>query len=871
MEKIFNHKNVEKNKIYFWKKNNFFSERFLNKKPFSIIMPPPNVTGKLHIGHAWDYSIQDLLIRYKKLHDYDVLYIPGYDHAGIATQSKIEQILLKNSNKTRYDLGKNKLIEQIIKFSNENIKLIKNQWNKLGLSIDESYEYFTFNETFKKIVNEIFVNLYDKGMIYQGTKMIYWDVAQQTALSNIEVEHHKQKGKLYYLKYFLQNNNKEFLLVATTRPETIFVDQALVVNKKDERFKKYINKKVINPINNKIIPVISDDYVSIEYGTGVMKCTPAHDFNDYKIGKKYNLKFDACIDKKGKITKLAGVEYEGLDRFEARKKIISNLKSKNLLFKTENIIHNVVYSQRSNTIVEPLISKQWFILMSKFAKKIITMQNSKEKIIFFPEKFNNNLINWMKEIEDWCISRQIWWGHRIPVWYNNSNNNKIYVSDNPPENLDEWKQDDSVLDTWFSSSLLAFAGLGWKYNTKIFDRFFPSDVLVTGYDIIFFWVSRMIFQTSNLLNKQAFKNILIHGLIRDAKGLKMSKSLNNGIDPMDVIEKYGSDSLRFFLLTNSSPGKDLKYNDEKIKYAWNFINKIWNASRFVVQNIPKNFQFNFKSIFSNNKNKINLWILNEFINFQKMWFKNMEKFEFAIAANELISFFWDKYCCWYIEFSKIIIEENKEEIINVLVYILVQSLKMLHPYIPFVTEDIYQKLKIKESILLERYDSYKDLNLDFTSIIDVNLVIDIISKIREFRSIEKINKNNIKLQFNIISKIKFIDVDINMMNKFFDKIINSKLLEIKNHYDSKQNNVLLTTNYNKVIIEIILTSESKKIIYKKFESQLLKLNDEINRSKKILANKNFLEKANSTKVQLEKDKLKKYEQAKKNILSKIEK
>ncbi len=864
MEKIYNYLRIEEKNAKFWKENNFFIKHSNLQKPFSIIMPPPNLTGKLHIGHAWDYALQDLIIRYKKLSGYDVLYVPGLDHAGVATQAKVEAEIWQESKQTRYDLGKDKLIEKMNKFVKNNANIIHEQWSKLGLAIEQDKEFFTLDDNLKKIVTKIFVNLYNQNLIYRGTKIISWDVKQSTALSNIEVEHRTVTGKMYYFKYFLKDT-KDYLEVATTRPETMFADQALVINTKDERYKKYFGKEVYNPVNDQLLPIIFDDYVDMSYGTGVMKCTPAHDLNDYNIAIKHHLNMPICINIDGTLNELAN-EYNGLDRFIARNKIIDKLQKKDLITKIEDHLHNVGFSQRTNTIVEPILSKQWFISMKKIALQIIKMQKSKDKINFFPKNFNDNLIVWMKNIEDWCISRQIWWGHQIPVWYHKTLD-KIYIAETPPNDIKNWIQDLDVLDTWFSSSLLSFAGLGWNFNNKIFTRFFPSDVLVTGYDIIFFWVSRMIFQTINLLENKAFKNVLIHGLIRDEKGLKMSKSLGNGIDPMDIISKYGADTLRFFLLTNSSPGQDLKYNVSKVEYAWSFINKLWNAARFVLNNICENFKINFNELSLVN-DPVNSWILFEFENFKKQWMKNMDNFEFSLAGLELINFFWNKYCSWYIEFVKINLASScANETINILVFVLNECLKMLHPYIPFVTEEIYQMLNFKKSILIEKY---YQLQTKFEKNIDnAFLIIGIINKLREFRAKENISSKILQLDINIVfnGKHKQKKYDIIYINKFLSKLINVQIKDFIFGNSSNVKNIVLSCD--DFLIEIITNESLTGLIYKNLKNELDKLEIEIIRSEKILANKNFLNKADPQKVQLEQEKLSKYKYAKEMVLSKI--
>lgn len=560
LDSKYNHHLVEQNKYENWVKKNLFKANVDSQKPkFSIILPPPNVTGKLHIGHAWDTSLQDAIIRFKKTTGYDTLFLPGMDHSGISTQVKVEE-KLRQQNIDKYKLGRENFLKEAWKWKEEYASIIRSQWAKLGLSLDYSIEKFTLDSDVNDVVNEIFVKFYNDNIIYKDKQIVNWDPMQKTAISNIEVIYKQVEGKMYYFKYMLENSN-EYLTVATTRPETMFADQCVVVNPNDERYQKYIGKNVINPVNNQIIPVIADKYVDVEFGTGVMKCTPAHDANDFVLGKKHNLDMVVCLNVDGYVNDVAGKLYSGLDRFEARAKIIENLKQNNLLVKIEDITHQVGFSERSNAVVEPYLSDQWFVRMEKFNKMILDLQASNNKINFFPERFNDVLIRWMENAHDWCISRQLWWGHQIPCWYN-KHTNELYVSKTAPVDIENWTRDEDVLDTWFSSGLWAFSTLmnGQGFDSKHFKAYFPTSVLVTGYDIIFFWVARMIFQTLEYTKQIPFNDVLIHGLVRDEQGRKMSKSLGNGIDPMDVIEENGADVLRLFLLTNSTPGQDIRYS-----------------------------------------------------------------------------------------------------------------------------------------------------------------------------------------------------------------------------------------------------------------------------------------------------------------------
>ncbi len=861
----YNHNAVEKNKSAFWSKKKYFSSHNKKLKPFSIIMPPPNITGKLHIGHAWDLSLQDLMIRYKKLNNFDVLFVPGMDHAGIATEIKVENHIKEKYQLIKKNMTKDEFISHIWKWKKEYSNIIRNQWEKLGLGLDLKKELFTFDKNSSKIVQKVFLNLYNKNLIYRDKKMIFWDPKLKTAISNIEVVYKEQNDYMYYIKYFLDNG--DFLSVATTRPETIFGDSALIVNPNDKRYKKYINKNVINPLTFKKIPILTDNYVDINYGTGIMKCSPAHDFNDFIIGKKNNLKIINCIDENMKLTAISG-RYVGLDRFIARKQIVKDLKADHKIVKIAHHANKIGISQRSGAIVEPLLSNQWFISMKKIAKKIITQQNKKDAINFFPTNFNNTLITWMNNIEDWCISRQILWGHQIPIWYNKNDPNKISVI---LQNSLEWEQEKSVLDTWFSSSLWPLIALGWNKNKKLFNRYFPSDFLVTGYDIIFFWVSRMMGQSLQILEHKPFKNILIHGLIRDENGHKMSKSLNNGIDPNDVIKQKGADTLRFFLLTNTTPGQDLRYSEEKINSSWRFINKIWNISLFILHNKPTKFKYYFdiKMITED----INIWILSKFSIFQKQWFINMDRCEFSIAAKDLIHFIMDNFCSAYIELSKINFNQKnaQDETLNTLIYIFIEILKMLHPFIPFVTEDIYQKLNLKKSILLEKYALLTYTKKDSY----IELINTIIHRIREFRAQENLKINKVPLEIKLILNLKLhqsIDKNLTKINQFLFKIVNLKIIDVVSEKEFNaaltQNLILVSDNF---VLEIKINEWLNKNITKKLQEELNFLNHEIKRSKSILSNKKFLENAKKEKINLEKAKLSNYEDKHLLLMKKIAK
>ncbi|NLI52069.1 MAG: valine--tRNA ligase, partial [Erysipelotrichaceae bacterium] len=583
----YNHLKVEKGRYEHWKKSGYFKSGDTSKPKFSVVIPPPNVTGVLHLGHAWDNTFQDIIARYKKAQGFDVLYLPGMDHAGIATQARIDG-RLRERGLSRYDLGREKFLEEAWKWKEEYASTIRSQWAKLGLMLDYDHERFTLDKGLNDAVKHTFVELYNRGYLYLGERIINWDPVFQTALSNIEVIHKDVEGSFYYFKYKLEGSDF-YLSVATTRPETMFADVALVINPRDERYTKYLGKNFVNPVNNELIPLIADDYVDLEFGTGVMKCTPAHDANDFKIGERHNLSRPICLNKDATLNE-RGLELAGLDRFDAREKLVAKMKELDLLIKVEKIVHNVGHSERSDAIIEPYLSKQWFLRMDHFAKKSIEGQKGDDPIRFFPKRFNKTYLNWMEIAEDWCVSRQIWWGHRIPAYYHKETG-EIVVSVTPPKDLENYRQDEDVLDTWFSSALWPFSTLDWpNTDSELFKRYYPTDVMVTGYDIIFFWVSRMIFMGLELTNEKPFKDVVIHGLIRDEQGRKMSKSLGNGVDPIEVIAKYGVDSLRYFLAGASTPGQDARYSEARIQASVNYLNKIWNAARFLLLNLPEDFK-----------------------------------------------------------------------------------------------------------------------------------------------------------------------------------------------------------------------------------------------------------------------------------------
>ena len=840
LDKKYDHKKVEEGKYENWKKKGYFTSGDMTKKPYAIVIPPPNVTGKLHIGHAWDTGLQDILIRYKKLKGFDTLWVPGMDHAGIATQAKVDKRLRDEGIDPR-SMEREQWLKAAWAWKDEYAENIHNQWAKLGLALDYTKERFTLDDGLSKAVRKVFVDLYNKGLIYRGEKIINWDPVQLTALSNEEVIYKDEEGAFYHLKYYIDGTD-EYLDVATTRPETLFGDTAVAVNPKDKRYKHLIGKNVILPIVGKKIPIIGDEHADIEKGTGCVKITPAHDPNDFEVGQRHGLEKIVIMNPDATMNEKTG-KYQGLNRFECREKLVKELNEKGLLLGVEKITHSVGHSERSDAIVEPYLSKQWFVKMDVLAKRALQNQyNTEKKVNFFPERFEKTLNHWLEISHDWCISRQLWWGHRIPAWYKE---NETYVGIEPPKG-EGWTQDPDTLDTWFSSALWPFSTMGWPNNTEMFERYYPNDVIIAGFDIIFFWVSRMIFQGLEFTGKRPFKDCLIHGLVRDNLGRKMSKSLGNGVDPMDEIEKYGADSLRFFLTTSSAPGMDVKYDPEKVKSTWNFINKLWNASRFVLMNIEDEYEETLENLTLSDK-----WILTKLNNTVKNVTNSMEKYEFNIVGSILYNFIWNDFCDWYIELSKINMNNTTK---TILVKTLKAILKMLHPFMPYVTEEIYTKLpNTEESIMLSTYPEYNSKEM-FKEAKDMDNIIELIKKIRKAKL-----ENNIKENY-----ISFTNQILKNNQNIFDKLLKNKKL------DNYQSLDTLTFNFIGDTVTLYFDNSLNKTaeierLYKEKE----RIEVSINRREKLLANQNYISKAPKNIVENEKENLKKEKQELEIIIKKL--
>ena len=686
-------------------------------EPYSIVIPPPNVTGKLHLGHAWDVTLQDMIIRQKRMQGFDTLWLPGMDHAGIATQAKVEE-KLRGQGLSRYDLGREKFLEQTWAWKEEYAGHIRQQWAKMGISVDYSRERFTLDEGLSEAVKKVFVTLYEKDLLYRGEYIINWDPAAKTSLSDIEVIHKDVEGAFYHMKYPLADGSG-YLEVATTRPETLLGDTAVAVHPDDERYQALIGKKVILPLVNREIPVIADEYVEQDFGTGVVKITPAHDPNDFEVGNRHDLPRINVMNDDATMNELAG-KYQGMDRFAARKAVVADLDAAGLLIKIEQHLHSVGHSERTGVVVEPRLSTQWFVRMGPLAEQAIAAQKAQGEntVNFYPPRFNDAYIRWMENIHDWVVSRQLWWGHQIPAWYHNETG-EVYVGMEAPADSQNWTQDPDVLDTWFSSALWPFSTMGWPDEESAdYKRYFPNNTLVTGYDILTFWVSRMMFQSLEFTGRRPFQNVLIHGLIRDAEGRKMSKSLGNGVDPMDVIEQYGVDSLRWFLANGSAPGQDVRFSTDKMDAAWNFINKIWNASRYVLMNVGDLTLDNLS--IGQDLTLADRWILARLQTTIADVTRLFERFEFGEAGRILYSFIWDDYCDWYIEMTKEQLQDKEATNTttkSILVFVLDQFLRLLHPIMPFVTEEIWQQIGGQDkSIVVADYprvnEAYQDSQVE---------------------------------------------------------------------------------------------------------------------------------------------------------------
>lgn len=843
----------------FWIKGEYFkADQDPEKAPYTIVIPPPNVTGKLHLGHAWDTTLQDMLTRMKRMQGFDVLYLPGMDHAGIATQAKVEQ-KLRAEGKSRLEMGREKFLEQSWAWKEEYASTIREQWSKLGLGLDYSRERFTLDEGLSEAVQEVFVKLYEKGLIYRGEYIVNWDPATKTAISDIEVIYKDIEGAFYHFSYPLTDGTGHVEL-ATTRPETMLGDTAIAVNPKDERYAHLVGKTITLPIVGREIPIVADEYVDMEFGTGVVKITPAHDPNDFEVGNRHDLPRVLVMNEDGTMNENAG-KYEGMDRFECRKQIVEDLKESGVLIKVEPHLHSVGHSERSDAIVEPYLSLQWFVKMEPLAEKALQEQQGEDKINFIPQRFENTYVRWMENIRDWCVSRQLWWGHRIPAWYHKETG-EVYVGKEAPADLENWEQDNDVLDTWFSSALWPFSTMGWpNEGAADYQKYFPTSTLVTGYDIIAFWVSRMIFQSYEFTGERPFNDVLIHGLIRDSEGRKMSKSLGNGIDPMDVIEKYGADSLRWFLTTGSTPGNDLRFYWEKIEATWNFSNKLWNASRFALMNMDG---LTYDQIdLSGEKSLADQWILTRLNTTIDDVTRLSDKYEFGEAGRVLYHFIWEDFCNWYIEMAKLPLngedEAAKLTTRSILAYTLDQIMRLMHPFMPFITEEIWQHLPHQgETITRAAWPTRNDA-LDFKAAVPAfEAVQNVIRSVRNIRA--EVNAPMSKqIQLMISTSDDQVQHDLETNVSYLKKFTNaSELLVERNMAAPEKAMSAIVTGAELFIPLADLINIEEEIA--RLNKELVKYTKEVERVEKKLNNPGFVGKAPAHVIEEEQAKAQDYKE-----------
>ncbi|RSK24660.1 valine--tRNA ligase [Bhargavaea beijingensis] len=850
---------IERGRYEWWVNGKFFeAQPESGKEPYTIVIPPPNVTGKLHLGHAWDTTLQDILIRMKRMQGYDALWLPGMDHAGIATQAKVEG-KLREEGKSRYDLGRETFLEESWKWKEEYAGHIREQWAKLGLGLDYSRERFTLDQGLSEAVRTVFVKLYEKGLIYRGEYIINWDPQTKTALSDIEVIYKDVQGAFYHMRYPLADGTGS-IEIATTRPETMLGDTAVAVHPDDERYKHLIGKTVKLPIVGREIPIVADDYVEMDFGSGAVKITPAHDPNDFEIGNRHNLERVLVMNEDGSMNERAG-KYQGMDRFECRKQIVKDLQEMGVLFEIEEHMHSVGHSERSGAVVEPYLSTQWFVKMEPLAEGAVELQKGEDKVSFVPERFEKTYLNWMENIRDWCISRQLWWGHQIPAWYHKETG-EVYVGMEAPADAENWKQDEDVLDTWFSSALWPFSTLNWPdEDNELFKRYYPTDVLVTGYDIIFFWVSRMIFQGLEFTGKRPFDDVLIHGLVRAEDGRKMSKSLGNGVDPMDVIDQYGADSLRYFLATGSSPGQDLRFSNEKVESVWNFANKIWNASRFALMNMDG---LKYEEIdLSGKKSAADAWILTRLNETIETVTKLADKYEFGEVGRALYNFIWDDFCDWYIEMAKLPLygedEAAKKTTRSILAYVLDNTMRLLHPFMPFITEEIWQSLPHKgESIVTAKWPVADPSLSDKQRAGDMKHLMDVIKAVRNVRA-EVNTPMSKKVALAIRTHDDATQAALENNRAYLERFCNPETLDISRDLAAPEKSMSAVVTGAELFmpLEGLINIEEELA---RLEKELGKWQGELKRVEGKLSNERFVSKAPAAVVEEERAKQKDYQE-----------
>ena len=853
LPKVYEPQEVEGRIYEMWEKNGCFEgHRDPDKKPFTIVMPPPNVTGQLHMGHAMDSTLQDILIRFKRMQGYAALWVPGTDHAGIATQIKVEEELRKNEGLTRYDLGREKFLERVWDWKNKYGNRIVEQQKKLGASCDWSRSRFTMDEGLSKAVRHVFVSLYKKGLIYKGSRIINWCPNCVTALSDAEVEYQDKPGNFWHIRYPIQGEEGRYVIVATTRPETMLGDTGVAVNPNDERYQDIVGKKCILPLVGREMPIVADEYVDMEFGTGCVKMTPAHDPNDFEVGLRQNLETIRVLDDNGKVVEGYG-KYSGMDRYEARKAIVADLEEQGYLVKVEPHQHNVGTCYRCHNDVEPLISAQWFVKMKPLAEEALRVVNEGE-VKFVPDRFSKTYTNWMENVHDWCISRQLWWGHQIPAWTCQECGHITVSEDDPTEcehcHSKNIKQEEDVLDTWFSSALWPFSTLGWPEETEDYKYFYPTDVLVTGYDIIFFWVARMIFSGCEHTKKPPFHTVFIHGLVRDDKGRKMSKSLGNGIDPLEMANQYGADALRFNLVTGNSPGNDMRFYTERCEAMRNFANKIWNASRFLMMNLtidkcelPEKLELEDK------------WILSKLNSVIPEITENMERYELGVAAQKVYDFIWDSYCDWYIELTKTRLqgedEDSKIRAQQVLCYVLTQILKLLHPFMPFITEEIWQALPHQGDYLMLQQWPEHHVNLDFPEEEKaMELIMDAIRAIRARRAEMNVPPSK-KAQLTISTLEQAVFTQGTPFLKRLAYASDVKVVEATEEVDT-QGMVAIATHAARLFMPLaeLVDLEKEKA---RIEKELKKNRAELDKLEAKLNNPGFVNKAPANVVEAERE------------------
>ncbi|KEI12531.1 valyl-tRNA synthetase [Clostridium novyi B str. ATCC 27606] len=854
-----------------WEEKGYFiPEVDKTKKPYTIMMPPPNITGQLHLGHALDGTLQDFLIRTKRMQGYSTLWLPGEDHASIATEVKVEKSLLEQGLHKK-EMGREAFLEKVWDWAYKYRDRIKTQYQKLGISADYTRERFTMDEGLNKAVRKVFVDLYNEGLIYKGNRIVNWCPKCQTAISDAEIEYEEQNGHFWHIKYPVVDSD-EFLEIATTRPETLLGDTAVAVNPNDGRYAHLIGKTLMLPIVNREIPIVADEYVDVEFGTGAVKITPAHDPNDYEVGKRHDLPQIVVLNKDGSIVEGYG-KYSGLDRYEARKELVKDLDEQGYLVKIKDHVHNVGTHDRCGSTIEPMTSEQWYVKMKPLAEPAIKVVREGE-IKFVPERFSKTYYNWMENIQDWCISRQLWWGHRIPVWYCKDCGEVIVSTEDPTKcskcGSEHLEQDKDVLDTWFSSALWPFSTLGYPEKTEDLEYFYPTNTLVTGYDIIFFWVARMIFSGLHSMKKIPFNTVLIHGIVRDSQGRKMSKSLGNGVDPLEVIEKYGADALRFMLITGNAPGNDIRYYEEKVESARNFANKIWNASRFVMMNLDKDLMDKYKD--SKEYTLADKWILSRINTVVKEVTENIDKFEVGIAAQKTYDFMWNEFCDWYIELVKPVLygedEKAKGIVLNVLNEVLKKGLKLLHPVMPFITEEIYTNLpNAEETIVTSAWPVYSEELSDSKTEEQMNYIIEAIKSLRNVRAEMNVPPSR-KAKVAIYAtegRDAFEEGKV-----YFEKLASaSEVVFIDSKEDAPENSVAAVTKGAEMFMPLLDLVDVEKEL-ERLNKEKEKLQKEIERVEKKLSNEKFVSKAPEAVVNEEKEKGKKYKEMYEAVLQRID-